>query len=67
VTRTEDPEPVSDAIRRHPDITGYDELYLDDTRVIGQYEADERSLYEFLWESSLPPKFPIIIEDGDST
>jgi predicted DNA binding protein len=22
-------------------------------------------LYEFLWESSLPPEFPIIVEDGE--
>lgn len=63
--RAQNPETVSEAIRRHPDIDGYDELYLDETRVIGQYEADEKSLYEFLWESSLPPEFPIIVEDGE--
>lgn len=63
--RAQNPEAVSDAIRRHPDIVGYDELYVDDTRVIGQYEADEKGLYEFLWASSLPPEFPIIVEDGE--
>ena len=61
----EDPVAISSAIRQHSDIVGYDELYLDDSRVIGQYEADEKSLYEFLWESTLPPEFPIIVEDGE--
>jgi len=63
--RSPDPKTVTEAIRSHPDITAYEELYCDDVRAIGQYEADERSLYEFLWESSLPPEFPIIVEDGD--
>jgi predicted DNA binding protein len=64
--RAADPKAVSEAIRGHPDITGYDELYLDDTRAIGQYEADEKSLYEFLWASSLPPEFPITVEAGET-
>ena len=63
--RAQNPNTVSEVIRRHPDINGYDELYLDETRVIGQYRADEKSLYEFLWESSLPPEFPIIVENGE--
>jgi hypothetical protein len=58
---------VTDAIRTHADVFGYDELYADPERVIGQYEADERSLYEFLWESSLPPEFPIVVENGAMT
>lgn len=56
---------VTDAIRTHPDVFAYDELYADAERAIGQYEADERSLYEFLWESSLPPEFPIVVENGE--
>lgn len=55
---------VAEAIRSHADIFAYEELYADQRRVIGQYEADERGLYEFLWESSLPPEFPIVVEDG---
>lgn len=56
---------VADSIRSHPDIRAYDQLYEDDHRTIAQYEADEKSLYEFLWSSSLPPEFPIIVEDGE--
>jgi len=59
-----DPDVVADAIGRHPDITAYDQLYAGDQRIIAQYEADEKSLYEFLWESSLPPEFPILVENG---
>ena len=62
--RADNPEQVIDAIRGHPDISKYDQLYVDEHRAIGQYEADEKSLYEFFWESSLPPEFPIIVENG---
>lgn len=63
--RAENPMAVTDAIRQHPDIDEYAQLYVGDQRAIGQYEADEKSLYEFLWTSSLPPEFPIIIENGE--
>ncbi|WP_380678386.1 helix-turn-helix domain-containing protein [Salinigranum sp. GCM10025319] len=63
--RAENPERVTDAIRDHPDISGYEQLYAGDSRAIGQYEADESGLYEFLWASSLPPEFPIVVENGE--
>ncbi|WP_230198738.1 helix-turn-helix domain-containing protein [Halopiger djelfimassiliensis] len=63
--RAENPESVTDAIRVHPDIFEYDQLYGDEHRAIGQYEADEKGLYEFLWESSVPPEFPIVVEGGE--
>lgn len=62
--RTATPGEISAAIRNHPDILAYDKLYSGDSHVISQYEADEKSLYEFLWESSLPPEFPILVENG---
>jgi predicted DNA binding protein len=63
--RAENAEAVADAIRRHPDIREYDQLYASDGRVLAQYEADEKGLYEFLWASSLPPEFPIVVENGE--
>ena len=63
--RAENAKAVASSIRSHPDIFEYDELYADDHRAIAHYEADERGLYEFLWESSLPPEFPIIVENGE--
>jgi predicted DNA binding protein len=63
--RAENPRDVSDAIRTHPDVSNYDRLFVGESRVVGQYEADEKSLYEFLWSSSLPPEFPIVVENGE--
>ena len=63
--RAENADVVANTIRDHPDIHEYDKLFLGDRRAIAQYEADEKSLYEFLWESSLPPEFPIIVENGE--
>jgi predicted DNA binding protein len=63
--RAEDAEPVAEAIRTHPDVTAYESLYADEGRAIAQYEAVEQALYEFLWASSLPPEFPIVVEDGE--
>jgi predicted DNA binding protein len=62
--QAENARAVAESIRSHPDIRAYDQLYEDDNRTIAQYEADEKSLYEFLWSSSLPPEFPIIVENG---
>jgi hypothetical protein len=62
--RSENADVVANAIRDHPDIHEYDELFLGERRTIAQYEADEKSLYKFLWESSLPPEFPIVVENG---
>lgn len=63
--RADHPETVAAAIRRHPDVHDYDQLYAGDRRVVAQYEADEKGLYEFLWASSLPPEFPVVVEDGE--
>lgn len=63
--RAENAKTVASAIRSHPDIFEYDQVYASDSRVIAQYDADERGLYEFLWQSSLPPEFPIIVENGE--
>ncbi len=56
---------VAETIRAHPDIVAYDRLYAGDSREVAQYEADEKGLYEFLWESSLPPEFPVVVENGE--
>lgn len=62
--RMDDPEPAVAAVEAHPDISAYDLLYIDDERSIAQYEAIERRLYDFLWESSQPPEFPFVVENG---
>lgn len=61
----DDPAAVVDAISAQPAISEFEHLYADDRRAIAQYEAVEQRLYEFLWESSLPPEFPVVVEDGE--
>jgi len=60
----EDPGRAVEAVRSHPDVHEYELLYADEGRAIAQYRASEQRLYEFLWDSSLPPEFPVVIEDG---
>ncbi|WP_246989232.1 helix-turn-helix domain-containing protein [Halorientalis marina] len=60
----DDPELAAAALRDHPDIVAYDRLLADDQRAITQYEAEEQRLYQFLWESSLPPEFPLDVANG---
>lgn len=62
--RAADPDAVSEAIATHPDVLEYERLYAGDRRAIARYEAAEQRLYEFLGDSSLPPEFPVIVENG---
>lgn len=62
--RASNPEAVADAVEGHPDVISYDQLHIDDEQSIAQYETAERQLYEFLGDSSLPPEFPLTVENG---
>jgi len=62
--RADEPEPVVGAIRDHPDITAYEALFVGEERAIGQYEAREQGLYDFLHALALPPEFPIVVQNG---
>lgn len=55
---------AGEAIRTHNDVVDYDRIYSDDQRTIAQYETGEQRLYAFLGDASLPPEFPIVVEDG---
>jgi len=61
----DDPLAAVTAVEEHPDIVAFERLQADDRRAITQYEADEQRLYQFLWESSLPPEFPLAVENGE--
>lgn len=63
--RADDPEAAAAALRDHPDTVTYERLLVGDGRAIIQYEAVEQRLYEFLWGASLPPEFPVIVENGE--
>lgn len=59
-----DAEAVVTTIKDHPDISAYEAVYQDETRAVGQYKVADQGLYEFLWQSSLPPEFPVVVENG---
>lgn len=60
----ETPKAAVDAMREHPDIPTIECLHLDNQRALTRYEAADQRLYEFLGASSLPPEFPLSVENG---
>jgi hypothetical protein len=63
----DDPTAAASAVRDHPDVVAFDPLFEGENRALSRYEAMEMRLYEFLGESSLPPLFPVVVEDGRMT
>ncbi|WP_440991751.1 helix-turn-helix domain-containing protein [Haloarchaeobius baliensis] len=63
----DDARRAAEAVRDHPDVVAFDLLFVDEGRALSRYESTERRLYEFLGESSLPPLFPVVVEDGRMT
>jgi len=59
-----DPRTVVDALHAHPDVLTHDLLYADDERALTKYETSEQGLFEFLCGTSLPPEFPLLVENG---
>jgi predicted DNA binding protein len=55
---------AAESIRSHPDVVAYDSLFESEARTLAQYQSTETGLYEFLGESSVPPEFPVVVEDG---
>jgi predicted DNA binding protein len=62
--RGEDARAADDAVAAHPQVHAHDRLHADGERALAQYRTSERSLYEFLRHSSVPPEFPVVVEDG---
>jgi predicted DNA binding protein len=60
----DDPERVVDALREHPDVLTCDRLYAGEERALAKYETRDQRLFEFLGGTSLPPEFPLLVEDG---
>lgn len=57
-------EAADEMIADHPDIRDHERLYVGDDRVMAQYWTTELSLYEFMRRSSVPPEFPVVVENG---
>lgn len=63
-TSGDDAVEAAATVGEHPAISEFETLYAGDGRVLTQYRTSDRSLYDFLGEVSLPPEFPLIVEDG---
>ena len=63
--RGEDPRAAADALAARPVVVDSDLLYVDDGRALLRYETREQGLFEFLGETSLPPEFPVHVDDGE--
>lgn len=63
-TRAEDPRAVAEAIRSQPDVRSLELLHCHGDRSLSKYETRDQALFEFLAGSSLPPEFPLVVEDG---
>jgi hypothetical protein len=61
---TVDPRPVVRAIREHPDVLTLEPLHEGEDRALTRYETTDQRLYEFLGGPSVPPEFPLLVENG---
>jgi hypothetical protein len=59
-----DPRPPTQAVCDHRDTLAADVLHAGDDRALLKYETSEQGLFEFLGATSLPPEFPLTVEDG---
>lgn len=62
--KTDRPVVVSEAIKTHESVDDYEELAVSEDRVLAKYETTDTGLYAFVEQASLPPEFPITVQDG---
>jgi len=55
---------ASAAVGEHPTVSEFETLYATGDRVLSQYRTADRTLYDFLESVSVPPEFPLVVEDG---
>ncbi|TYL39853.1 bacterio-opsin activator [Natronococcus pandeyae] len=60
----EDPRDIAEEITSHPSIETYQRLEGTDDRSLAKYRTRDTGLYKFIEASSLPPEFPIVVQDG---
>jgi len=59
-----DPAPISTAIEEHPAITEYQPLERDAERSLAKYTTTDTDLYAFIEAESVPPEFPVVVQNG---
>lgn len=58
------PRDAMDAVASHDNVVSFERLYLDADRGLTKYETTEQGLFTFLGELSLPPEFPLTVQNG---
>jgi hypothetical protein len=58
------PAAALDALAAHDSIVSFEWLYVDEDRGLTKYETTEQGLFRFLGEVSLPPEFPLTVQQG---
>ncbi|MFC6954749.1 helix-turn-helix domain-containing protein [Halorubellus litoreus] len=58
------PEAALEALAAHDSIVSLERLYVDADRGLTKYETTEQGLFTFLGETSLPPEFPLTVQQG---
>lgn len=62
--RTKEPARVSNEIASHPAVLEHTQLSQTSTRAVAKYETTDTGLYEFVENETLPPEFPIVVQNG---
>lgn len=55
---------AAEAVESHPAVEEYESLYRGPERSLARYTTEKSGLYAFLRDASLPPEYPIVVEDG---
>ncbi|WP_267643940.1 helix-turn-helix domain-containing protein [Haloarchaeobius amylolyticus] len=58
------PDAAMDDLEAHDSIVSFESLYIDGGRGLTKYETTEQGLFTFLGETSLPPEFPLTVQNG---
>lgn len=62
--RGPDPRAAAATLREHPDVTEYEQLFLDAERGLARYRVADAALYRFLDRAGIPPEFPVEVAGG---
>jgi predicted DNA binding protein len=57
-------EAAAEAVETHPAVEEYESLFRGSDRSLARYTTEKSGLYAFLRDASLPPEYPIVVEDG---
>jgi predicted DNA binding protein len=60
----DEPLAAAAAVRDHPAVESYERLETGDDSALAKYTVTDPALYEFVARSSVPPEYPVVVENG---